>query len=375
MIDGLPGCPEPPDWQLDWPALNIEYSWLETLRECQQDSINHGEGDVWAHTRMVCEELINLEGWRSLSSQERAIVFFAALFHDIAKPMCRREELDGHISFRGHARRGAILTRKLLWQRNVPFLLREQITALVRSHLVPFFLIEREDSQRLTLATAQTTRCDHLALLAESDARGRICQDLQRLLDNIVLFIEQCKEHHCLSMPFEFPSDHARFLYFLGDSATPNYVPFEDFRCQVVLMSGMPGVGKDHWIREHLPGWPMISLDKFREEMNIAPTDEQGAVLQAAKARAKEYLQAGQDFVWNATNLSKQVRRESIRLFKEYGAKVRIVYKEVTVECQREQNQKRASMVPESVMEKILQRWELPDLTEAHEVEQFFEGG
>ena len=165
MIDALPGCPEPPDWQLDWPALSIEYPWLETLRDCQQDSINHGEGDVWTHTRMVCEEMVNLEGWRSLSSEEREIVFFAALFHDIAKPMCRREELDGHISFRGHARRGAILTRKLLWQRQVPFLLREQITALVRSHLVPFFLIEREDSQRLTLATAQTTRCDHLALL------------------------------------------------------------------------------------------------------------------------------------------------------------------------------------------------------------------
>ena len=66
-------------------------------------------------------------------------------------------------------------------------------------------------------------------------------------------------------------------------------------------MSGMPGVGKDHWIREHLPGWPMISLDKLREEMNIAPIDEQGAVLQAAKTRAKEYLRTGQDFVWNAT--------------------------------------------------------------------------
>ena len=30
-------------------------------------------------------------------------------------------------------------------------------------------------------------------------------------------------------------------------------------------------------------------------------------------------------------------------------------------------------MVPESVMEKILQRWEVPDLTESHEVEIFID--
>jgi tRNA uridine 5-carbamoylmethylation protein Kti12 len=62
------------------------------------------------------------------------------------------------------------------------------------------------------------------------------------------------------------------------------------------------------------------------------------------------------------------VRGECIRLFADYGARVRIVYVEVPEDDLRRQNRQRSAVVPTRVIERMLDRWEVPDLAEAHEV-------
>ena len=48
-----------------------------------------------------------------------------------------------------------------------------------------------------------------------------------------------------------------------------------------------------------------------------------------ARELAREHLRNGRNFVWNATNLSRNVRGECMRLFHGYDARVRLVYVEV----------------------------------------------
>jgi hypothetical protein len=36
------------------------------MRGCAQDAVFHAEGDVWIHTRMVCEAMAALSVWRTL---------------------------------------------------------------------------------------------------------------------------------------------------------------------------------------------------------------------------------------------------------------------------------------------------------------------
>jgi len=235
--------------------------------------------------------------------------------------------------------------------------------------LKPFFLADHPDCRRVALELSQTARCDWLAILAESDARGRICQDLQRLLDNIALFADYAREQDCFNHAWLFPSDHARFVYFHDNGRSPDVMPHEDFRCEVVLLSGLPGAGKDHHRNTQFSDWPCVSLDQLRDELDIDPEDEQGAVLQAARAQARQYLRDRRSFVWNATNLSRLVRGEAIRLLAGYQGRIRIVYVEVSEETLKRQNRKRPRPVPEKVLEHLLSRWEVPDLTEAHEVE------
>jgi predicted kinase len=365
LLDQTPG---PPDWPLDWSALE-QHSWVHDLSGCVQDPVHHAEGDVLTHIRMVCEALTGSSGWRALPEFERQVVFAAAMLHDVAKPLCTRVESDGRIVSPGHARRGAILARRLLWRMGVPFQKREQVVALVRHHLAPFHLLARGDPRRLAFEVSQTARCDHLAILAEADARGRICTDSGRLFEDIALFVEFCREHACLTGPRVFPSDYSRFLYFRRADRDPDYLAHDDSRCEVVLLSGLPGAGKDHWAREHLAGVPVISLDDVRAELDASPSGQQGAVITRAREKARELLREGRPFAWNATNLSRHVRGECIGLFADYRARVRIAYVEAAEEQLLRQNRQRLAPVPESVIERLLDRWEVPDLTEANRVE------
>jgi putative nucleotidyltransferase with HDIG domain len=362
-------CPQPPRYTLDWEAIADCFNFVRVMKDCPQDAVHHAEGDVFIHTGMVLEELSKIERWRNLSQEEREIVFAACLLHDVAKPVCTRHEEDGRITSRGHSKRGAIMARNLLWQMNVPFEVREQIVNLIRFHQMPFFLINKPHSQKMLFETSITARCDFLSLVTEADARGRTCEDKQKLLDNISLFVEYAKEQGCFDKPKEFANSHSRFLYFRKEDRDADYASFDDTICEVVLMSGLPGSGKDYFISENFPHLPVVSLDDIRRELKISPTDKQGAVIALAKERAKEFLRRKQSFVWNATNISKQMRELSINLFANYNARIRIVYLETTEEKLFRQNQERDDVVPANVLRGMLERWEVPDLTEAHKVD------
>lgn len=360
--------PRPPSFAVDWDALDRRFEWVRAMRGVVQDPIHHAEGDVWIHTRLVCEAMARLDAFRALTEEERTIAFAAALLHDVGKPRRTVVGPDGRVTSKGHSTHGAMLARTILWRLAVPFAAREAIVALVRHHQEPFWLLEREDPLRLVAASSQRARCDLLALLAEADARGRTCADQARILDAIALFRAFAEEQGCLTSPYAFPSDHARFLYLAGRQSYAGHAPHEAFRCEVTLMSGFPGAGKDRWVTENARGVPVVSLDRLRGELDVDPEDEQGTVVSAARDEARAHLRAGTSFVWNATNLSRRIRAQCIRLFADYDARIRIVYVEVPEPVLHAQNRSRAARVPERVLEALLDRWEVPDATEAHEV-------
>ena len=41
--------------------------WAQLMAECMQEPEWHAEGDVWTHTRMVCDALVELPQWATLS--------------------------------------------------------------------------------------------------------------------------------------------------------------------------------------------------------------------------------------------------------------------------------------------------------------------
>ena len=134
-----------------------------------------------------------------------------------------------------------------------------------------------------------------------------------RLVERVELFRELARENQCYAEPRHFASPHTRFVYFQGRELDPDVEAYDDTRLEVIVMSGLPGAGKDRWIAENGAGWPVISLDAIRGALGIAPEDNQGTVAAQAKERTREYLRQGRSFVWNATNTTRAMRRQAHR--------------------------------------------------------------
>lgn len=360
-------CPHPPEWTVDWPRLRAEFGWIRALEGVEQDPVHHAEGDVATHTRMAAECLTALPAWRALPAADRARMFATVLLHDVAKPYRTRHE-DGRITARGHSRHGELIARRVLWELGAPVGWRERVATLIRHHQVPFWALERPDLERIVLRVSLLASNAELAMLATADILGRRCADTAEVLDGVGLFTEYCAELGVLDTPWPFPSAHARVGYFRTPGRDPRYAAHDDTRSTVTVLSGLPGAGKDTWVARHAPDVPVVSLDAIRAELGVKPGGDQHPVAAAAHARAREHLRAGRPFVWNATNVSRQQRDRCTGLALDYHARVEIVAVEAPPDVLRSRNHARPAPVPDAVIDRLADRWEAPDLTEAHAV-------
>lgn len=364
----FPGCPEPPGYALDFDGLPGRHGWLRAMRGCRQEADWHAEGDVLAHTELVRRELVAMPEWRALPVAVRHVLFAAALLHDAGKPATTRVEAGRVRSF-GHAAAGAYLARRTLMEMAVPFAVREQVVALVRHHGLPPMVLDKPDPHRAVVTAATTARLDWLSVLAMADARGRVCREPDAMPERVGLFRDVCDEVGCWDRPYPFPSAATRVRYFKASGTPLTADVYDAGTFDVTVMSGLPAAGKDTWLARHYDAGPVVSLDAIRAELDVDPADGQGPVVAEAHARAKALLRAKQPFAWNATNTGRPVREAVVNLFLAYGARVRLVYCESPLADLRERNARRPRPVPGRVIDKLLDRLDVPDETEADAVD------
>lgn len=369
---------------IDWHGMGAALSsFVIPMSRTQQNPAFHAEGDVWIHTRMVCEALVKLDSFRELTLEQRNAVFLAALLHDIGKISTTRWEEDKWTS-PNHTLVGSKMARQFLWQElglcGTPEKqkLRETVCNLIRYHSFPPHAIDDPDGKRKLLAIAANGQncpvftIELLCVLCEADTLGRVCLDETdriHMAEQVQLCREFAKESGCYDAPYPFPSAHTRYSYLARKDIHPAIELYDDTWGEVILLSGLPGTGKDTWIKEHYPDLPMISLDDIRKEMKISPTDNQSKVVEIARERARELLRKKQPFIWNATNLSPMVRGKQIKLFAQYHASIRIVYLETDWEEQLRRNAGRAAAVPEQVICHMMEEMVLPEAKEAYRVD------
>ena len=364
----LPPAPPPGGPVTDLAAWSDRLPVLAAMAACPQEATHHGEGDVLTHTQMVCDELVQRGEWQEAGEDERWVLWLAAVLHDCGKPQTTREE-DGRLRAPGHARAGAILARRLLWQAGVPWEVRERICGLVRWHMTPYHLLDREDARRQAIALSLDVDPARLRLLVECDARGRIAPDVEALAETVGLAWELCDELGCGHGPYPFTSDHARFAYFAGADRDPAWAAHDDTAGTLTILSGLPASGKDHWAAELAEGVEVVALDDLRRERGVERTDRtaQGQIAQEARERLRVALRADRDVIWNTTGLSRQLRAPLVGLAHDYRARVRIVCLETPPAELARRNEHREHPVPADAIDKMLGRWEFPGLDECHE--------
>ena len=374
--------PASPETELNWEEITASPfgTFFSEMEKTEQNPKFHGEGNVCVHTQMVCNEVIKLQEFWMLDKTQRIGLFAAALLHDVGKITTTRFEDDKWISPH-HSATGSMMARKFLWQTcrlcgsEEKQQLRELICILIRYHMQTVYLLDQNNPDRKVreIAAAGELIPDFslklLYMLSEADTKGRIAEDIDEQVEKIRICRVLAEEAECYDNPYKFQDAYTKHAYLSGRNILPDQSLYDDTWGEIILMSGLPGTGKDRWIQENIPEYPVVSLDEIRKELNVKPTDNQGTVIQEAQNRAKVYLRKRQPFIWNATDITKDIRQKQISLFERYGARVRIVYLETDWNVQLDRNSRRKSEVSVTAIEKMLGKTVPPMPEEAMTVE------
>ena len=97
---------------------------VTALKGTAQSPDYHPEGDVFVHTMLL---LSHLDG-------ATETLAYGCLLHDIAKPVCMRQEAN-RITFYGHTEQGAAMAEDILKRLKRGRAVRERVAYLVRHHL------------------------------------------------------------------------------------------------------------------------------------------------------------------------------------------------------------------------------------------------
>lgn len=351
--------------------LSKRYPELCMLKNIPQDPEYHGEGDVYNHTEMVCEKLLSLTEWNTLTQEEQELLFLAAAFHDIGKISCTRQE-DGKWISPKHTIIGEKVFRRMVYRNAAQFDLtfhqRELIAKLIRYHGLPVWFWTKERTEYDLLKAAESIPLRLLYLLSKADIQGRIAKEPGQLAEQAELFADYAKELGIWETPCAFANPYTKYQYFHKEDLWHQAALYDDTEFDVFLMSGLPLAGKDNWIETRGLEVPVISLDNIRGQLGLPPAKNTGRVVQIATEQARNFLRQKKPFIWNATNIIQETRQKLIGLFAGYGARVQIQYLEVPYQELLARNQTRDRYIPEPVLEDMIRKMELPAPWEAYTV-------
>ena len=170
-------------------ATEKHFPELHALIDVEQEKEWHPEGDVWRHTMMVTDEAAKIIRREDFSSEEKEVVMFGALCHDVGKPAVT-QEFGGRIRSHGHEEDGVEPTKVFLRRMRVSNVVEDGVLSCVRDHLKPELLhieLEKGRMDEVQYANAVRKLLKRIAPLSwkaflavcEADSRGRALPGVQ----------------------------------------------------------------------------------------------------------------------------------------------------------------------------------------------------
>ncbi len=151
---------------------------IAKLTGVPQDPEWHPEGDVGTHTMHVLDAAARIAQREGLAGDARAVLLFAALCHDFAKPATTAlREKEGRMRWTswGHEPDGGPMARAFLRRIHIKAAIVDQVVPIVENHLAHASIgrnVTARAIRRLAQRLAPAT-IEQLLLLIEADHSGR----------------------------------------------------------------------------------------------------------------------------------------------------------------------------------------------------------
>ena len=371
--------PMEPVWRTGWVAWEAE--WSELFAEMRRTrDVSAADGvNVLMSAEAACNKMLSLPEFLALNDRQQQVVFLACFLHDVGKTVTTKRVKRQWVA-PNHDLRGAELARYSLWTDyklagTMDMLsFREAVSLLVLHHEKPLMFQEvlKQGDAESSFAVKSLAANGILGPDFTLELLGVLGLAIAATADETEAckrFMETAEHAGCLKTPPKFADETSRFAFLSRKSRDAAAVVADDTWGEIIMMAGLPGTGKDTWIGRNHPELPMISLDEIRKEIHVLPTEPQEPVVSLAYSRAREFLRNKTPFLWNATNISTDIRDRQLGMFMQYGASVRIVYLETTVDEQYRRNRDRVAVVPEEAVTRMRRHLVLPTIHEARRVE------
>lgn len=352
-------------YQYNWDAIHSvpEFAVLES---CEQSKKWHGEGNVWKHTKKVCEYASDFAGkLHSIGFKDSDVKIFlaSALFHDIGKGVTTKKGKDNDWHSYGHEVEGEKITRYLLWNEGYAF--REKVCAMVRWHMEPLEILSKKNALGLIADLSKVIPSWNLLIhLKICDILGSNPSDeSERVKSQTKLFglTSVVKAMNCA----DGPSDVA-----LKSSYDFKYLDYaEDKRIHALVMIGLPGAGKSTYMSKFRDG-VIVSRDIIRAELGYCKEGEKVVCTaeqeeNVTKAFNEKMLRAAKEkktIIIDNINLKKKYRDAYKEALKDYSVLWEYVY--IEAPSISDNFKRREGQISEDVFKNMIYGFDWPYPTE-----------
>lgn len=336
------------------------------LKECQQSTKWHSEGNAWVHTKLVCDEAIKLCQSEKLNDSAAIQLMASALFHDIGKgetTIFKKEDWHSY----GHEIAGEKLTRMVIWDEG--HLMREAVCALVRWHMEPPFLFKNKNYINKIIDISKNIPSWYLLLLLKrcdimgsrpSDSSTRD-NDLLKLQDITTL----TSKLGCYYKPSTLPELHDLSHITKGSGKK---------KIDVHLLIGLSGAGKSTAINDIIKTFNgpyfVVSRDIARVELGyckegekyLGTKEEENAVTEKCEELILTAAALGETIIIDNTNLKRKYRDNYKSILSDYN--VNWIYDYVEASSIDVNIERRSGMVSKDAILNMVRGFEWPQADE-----------
>lgn len=323
---------------------------LFPLYNTPQSRTKHAEGDCAKHTLLTCEAANELA--ECVPSNNRRLLRFAALLHDVGKPDCLIEAAPGVYSFPNHSRRSATMARVILDRYSqLPVKERELILALINNHELPLFMIQNGKPILTLRKISMECNLELLYYLTKANYMGRISPNLRERFEELEAFKAWCvnnslwgekswdgllNQNHYKRYGKDAKTVKSIINWFYLGGVIENATQAQRWLLKsrswkwgtLFMTVGPPGSGKTTWLQKNYDMMPTVTFNNIKEQLasSVAPANLNEEAYKACVQKIKNSLVDGKQILFDSTNLSYDNRRKLIDIARNFGATIVIIF-------------------------------------------------